>query len=149
MAAAALSFAERAEIEHACTGLCLDYSYFADSAQLDAWAALFAEDAEMTLMGQTHKGRSAIRGSVNSDNQDKVATFHSLSNIRMGVMSATEAHGTVGIVLYAAPKVNGVGSAASLAPAAIGTYHDVYRKTAEGWRFARREFVPSMMRAQA
>jgi len=149
MAAAALSFADRAEIEHACTGLCLDYSYFADSSQMDAWAALFAEDAEMVLMGQTHKGRAAIRASVNTDNRDKVATFHSLSNIRIGVLSDTEAHGTVGIVLYMAPKVNGMGSAASLAPAAIGAYHDVYRKTAEGWRFARREFIPSMMRAQS
>ena len=149
MAAAALSFADRAEIEHACTGLCLDYSYLADSSQLDAWAALFAEDAELILLGQTHKGRAAIRASVNSENRDKLATFHSLSNIRMAVLSDVEAHGTVGIVLYVAPKVNGVGSATSLGPAAIGAYHDIYRKTAEGWRFARREFLPSMMRAQS
>ena len=148
MAAAALSFAERAEIEHACTRLCLDYSLFADSSQMDAWAALFAEDAEMFLMGQHHKGRAAIRASVNSDNRDKIATFHSLSNIRIDVVSGTEARGTVGIVLYVAPKVNGIGSAASLGPAAVGAYQDVYRNTAEGWRFARREFLPSMMRAQ-
>ena len=149
MAAAALSFAERAEIEHACTRLCLDYSHFADSSQLDAWAALFAEDAEMTLMGQHHKGRPAIRASVNDENRDKLASFHSLSNIRIDVVSGTEANGTIGIMLYVAPKVNGIGSASALTPVAIGAYHDTYRKTADGWRFASRAFQPSMMRAQA
>lgn len=146
MAAAALAFEEQAKIEHACTRLCLDYSFFADSNQLDAWAGLFAEDAELHLMGQQHKGRAAIRASVNTPGRDAMTSYHALSNIRIDVTSGTEAKGVVGIMLYVAPKVNGVGSAPALSPVAIGAYHDTYKKTAEGWRFAHRAFAPAMVR---
>ena len=136
-------------VEHACTRLALDYSHYADSAQFDAWAALFTEDAEMVLMGQRHKGRAAIRASVGKGDPNAVASFHSLSNIRIDVVNAELARGTVGVTLFMAPKVNGVGSAKVMAPAAIGNYHDTYKKTAEGWRIARREFAATIMRAQA
>ena len=60
-----VSESERLAIEHACARLVVDYSYYADTQQLDAWSQLFAEDAEMTLFGQTHKGRAAILASLN------------------------------------------------------------------------------------
>jgi hypothetical protein len=140
---------ERMAIEHACAKLAIDYSYYADSQQLKAWANLFAEDAEMTLMGQTHKGRAAILASLNGGNGGAVASFHSNTNIRIEVVSATEARGTVGVTLYAAPRKDGVALVREITPAVVGHYEDVYRKTAEGWRFARRGFNTVIARAPA
>jgi hypothetical protein len=136
-------------IEHACSRLALDYSFYADSQQLEAWSKLFAEDAEMTLFGQTHKGRDAILKSLNGGNGGAIATFHSNSNIRVDVVSATEAHGTVGVTLFAAPKKDGVAQVKEITPAVVGHYVDVYRKTAEGWRIAKRGFTMVISRAQA
>jgi hypothetical protein len=136
-------------IERACERLAIDYSFYADSQQLEAWSNLFAEDAEMTLFGQTHKGRAAILGSLNGGNRGAVATFHSNSNIRIDVVSQTEARGTVGVTLFAAPKKDGVAQVKEITPAVVGHYEDVYRKTAEGWRIAKRGFTMVISRAQA
>jgi hypothetical protein len=144
-----LSLAEKIAIEHACSRLALDYSHYADSNQLEAWSNLFAEDAEMTLFGQTHKGRAAILGSLNGGSRGQVATFHSNSNIRIDVVSPTEARGTVGVTLFAAPKKDGVAQVKEITPAVVGHYEDVYRKTAEGWRIAKRGFTMVISRAQA
>jgi hypothetical protein len=142
-----LSFEDTLKIEHACTRLALDYSHYADSRQMDAWAGLFAEDAEMLLMGQHHKGRAAIRASVNGNPPD-TASVHKLHNIRIDVVSPTEATGTVGVSLFVAPRKDGVGQAKDIAPVIIGNYQDVYRKTAEGWRFASRAFAPVIIKQQ-
>jgi hypothetical protein len=142
-----VNFKEAQKIEHACRRLSLDYSHYADARQMDAWAALFAEDAEMELMGQHHKGRAAIRASVNGNPPD-TASVHMLHNIRIDVVSDSEATGTVGVSLFVAPRKDGVGQAKDIAPVIIGNYQDVYRKTAEGWRFARRAFAPVIVKQQ-
>ncbi len=144
-----LSAAEKMTIEHACSRLALDYSYYADSRQPEPWSRLFAEDAEMILFGQTHKGREAILKIMNGGDGGAVATFHSNSNIRVDVISPTEARGTVGVTVFAAPGKDGVALVKEITPAVVGHYDDVYRKTAEGWRIARRSFTPVISRAQA
>jgi hypothetical protein len=140
---------ERLAIEHACARLAVDYSYYADSQQLEAWSKLFAEDAEMTLFGQTHKGRAAILASLNGGNGGAIASFHSNSNIRIDVVSPTEAKGTVGVTLFAAPRKDGVAQVKEITPAVVGHYIDEYKKTAEGWRIAKRGFNMVISRAQA
>lgn len=147
-AADALSFEDRLRIEHACTRLVLDYSHFADRREMAAWADLFAEDAEMVLWGATQRGRAAIRAAV-GDGSAETASFHSVSNIRIDVISATEARGEVGATVFIMPVKDGVAQAPDLSPAIIGQYRDVYRKTPEGWRYARREFVATMTRTPA
>lgn len=144
-----VSESERLAIEHACARLAVDYSYYADTQQLDAWSQLFAEDAEMTLFGQTHKGRAAILASLNGGNGGAVASFHSNSNIRIDVVSPTEARGSVGVTLFAAPRKDGVAVMTEITPAVVGHYNDVYRKTSQGWRIAKRGFTMLIRRAQA
>ncbi len=143
-----ISAAERMAIEHDCARLAVDYSHYADTQQLDAWSMLFAEDAEMTLFGQTHRGRAAILASLNGGNGGEMATFHSNSNIRVDVVSADEARGTVGVTLFAAPRKDGVAQVKEITPAVVGHYDDVYRKTADGWKIAKRGFTMTIMRAQ-
>ncbi|MCC6920235.1 MAG: nuclear transport factor 2 family protein [Alphaproteobacteria bacterium] len=142
---AALSFDERLKIEHACTRLSIDYSHFADARQMDAWAELFAEDAELVVMGAVQRGRAAIRNSV-GDGTAETASFHSNSNIRIDVVSATEARGEICATVFVVPVKDGKAQTRDLAPTIIGKYLDTYRKTPGGWRFGRREFVATMTR---
>jgi 3D (Asp-Asp-Asp) domain-containing protein len=143
-----LSFEDRLKIEHACTRLVLDYSHLADSRQMDAWSKLFADDAEMVIMGAApQKGRAAIKASVGDGSAD-VTTFHSVSNIRIDVVSHDEARGDVGATVFVTPTKDGVAQARDLSPAIIGKYIDIYRRgDNDTWRFARREFVATMTKA--
>jgi hypothetical protein len=77
-----------------------------------------------------------------------MASVHKLHNIRIDVVNANEARGTVGVSLFVAPKKDGVGTAKDIAPVIVGNYQDVYKKTAEGWRFASRAFAPVIVKQQ-
>lgn len=73
-------------------------------------------------------------------------TFHSVSNIRIDVVSKFEATGEIGATVFVTPKKNGVAQAPELTPYVIGKYLDRYRFDGDVWRFARREFVTTMKR---
>jgi hypothetical protein len=136
-----LSHDERARILAACERLSLDYSYYADLGQMETWSQLFAEDAELVVGGVAQSGRAAILKSV-SGPRGEIQSIHAISNLRIDVVSATEAVGSVYITAYMAPKTNGAATMATIAPMVVGIYEDAYRKTADGWRFARRAFRP-------
>jgi hypothetical protein len=139
----ALSALQRLEIREACERLALDYSFLADAGRMDEWSQLFADDGELRLFGQTHTGPAAIRAAVGAGRGPAALTVHAISNHRIDVLSDSEAEGSVYITLFTGErKDGGAAVAAQIAPAMIGTYHDAYKRTAAGWRFARRAFKP-------
>lgn len=138
---AALSHDERSQILAACERLSLDYSYYADTGRMDVWSELFAEDAELVVGDVAQCGRAAILKSV-SGPRGEIQPIHAISNVRIDVVSATKAAGLVYITAYMAPKTKGSATMATIAPVVVGVYEDAYRKTADGWRFARRAFSP-------
>jgi hypothetical protein len=141
---------ERLEIREACERLALDYSFFADSGRMDEWSQLFAEDGELRLFGQTHTGPAAIRAAVGDGRGPEALTVHTITNHRIDVLSETEAEGTVHIILFTGERKNGgPATVAQIGPAMVGTYLDAYRKTAGGWKFARRAFRPLIAPAPA
>jgi hypothetical protein len=144
-----LSVLQRLEIREACERLALDYSFFADAGQMDEWSELFAEDGELRLFGQTHVGPAAIRTAVGAGRGPSALSVHAITNQRIDIVSESEAQGTVYIILFAGErKDGGPVAAAQIAPGMIGTYHDAYKRTATGWKFARRAFKPRIVPAQ-
>lgn len=147
--AAGLSPLERLEIREACERLALDYSFHADAADWEPWSGLFAEDGEMHLSGSVLKGPRAIRDAV-AGAPASALTVHAISNHRIDIVSENEAYGTAYVVLYAGERRAGQPtSVATITPAIVGTYHDAYRRTADGWKFAQRRFEPLITPAQA
>lgn len=147
--ATSLSALQRLEIREACERLALDYSFFADAGRMDEWSELFAEDGDLVLFGQTHTGPAAIRAAVGAGRGPAALSVHAFSNHRIDVLSETEAEGTAYITLFAGErKEGGPATAAQIAPAMVGTYHDAYKRTAAGWKFARRAFEPLIAPAQ-
>src|SRR5262245_26739565 len=120
-----LSPMDRMLIEHECARLSIDYSQYADSGRMDEWAQLFATDGEMHLFGQVHKGRDAIVKSITpppGQPRPDAASVHAVSNIRVDVVSETEATGSAYVTVFSAPKTNGVGTAKALEPMIVGIY---------------------------
>jgi 3-phenylpropionate/cinnamic acid dioxygenase small subunit len=138
-----LSPAVRREIVAACERLAVDYAHYADTGRTDAWAALFAADAEFHIFGQVHKGRDAIREIAGASGN---ASMHVISNVRIDVLSEDAAEGTAYVAAYV--KAQGAqGTAPAVAPTVVGIYRDTFRRTGEGWRFATRAFEPFLMQA--
>ncbi len=76
--------------------------------------------------------------------------MHAITNHRIDVLSDNEAEGTAYIILFTGErKDGGAAAAAQITPAMVGTYQDAYRRTAAGWKFARRAFKPLIAPAQS
>jgi hypothetical protein len=142
--AASLTPAQDAEIKAACERVALDYCFYSDAARTEDLAALFAEDGEFHLFGQVHVGPAGVAKGLGG-RPASVVTVHAVSNHRIDVVSESEATSTAYVTVW-------VGDTSAPAPAAIspflvGIYHDRYRRTAAGWRFARRAFEPLIAKA--
>jgi hypothetical protein len=147
--AVALSPVQRLEIREACERLALDYSFFADSQRMDEWSELFAEDGELVLFGRTFRGPAAIRAAVGAGRGAAALSVHAITNHRIDVVSEDEATASVYIIVYSGERQDGgPATAPAIAPAMVGTYHDAYRRTPAGWKFARRAFEPLITTAQ-
>lgn len=120
----------------ACERLVLDYAWYRDHPDADRYAALFTEDAELSILGETYRGRPSIRQRLQSASG---RTVHLMSGIRIDQDSATSARGTSYVTVYTTPAGDGPHDVKGFA--AIGEYHDEFRKTAEGWQIARRTLV--------
>jgi hypothetical protein len=137
-----LSPIERLEVREACERLALDYSFHADRNEWDPWSQLFADDGEMHLFGQVFKGPVAIKGAV-SGNPATGVTVHAITNHRIDVVDENEAKGAAHVIVYAGERKPGQPAAVDkITPMIVGTYHDTYRRTAGGWKFAQRSFEP-------
>jgi hypothetical protein len=148
-AATTLSPLQRLDIREACERLALDYSHFADTQAMDEWSALFAEDGELVLFGQTFRGPAAIRAAVGAGRGANAIPMHVITNQRLDILSEDAAEGTVYILAFAGERKNGGPAAVGqIAPSAVGLYHDAYKRTPAGWKFARRAFEPLIVTAQ-
>lgn len=132
------------EVEDACTDLVLDYAYYRDRLDAEAFADIFAEDAVLSVLGQDFVGRDAIGARLrNADAGDILR--HLMSTIRIFPVNEQQARGVSYVTVYS-------GSAGDLPrplaqPLAIGEYHDQFTRTSSGWKIQRREFVPVFMSA--
>lgn len=148
--AVSLSALQRLEVREACERLALDYSFFADAKRMEEWSELFAEDGELVLFGQTYRGPAAIRAAAGAGRGPAAFSVHAITNHRIDVLSEDAAEASVYIIAYGGERKDGGPPAhAKIAPMMVGTYHDAYRRTPAGWRFARRAFEPLITTAQS
>ena len=119
---------ERRAIETDCARLIALYANLNDAARWDEVAALYAEQGVMTRPTAPDApivGRAAILAAFRS--RPPRTTRHVCSNVVIDVDSADEARGTSAMLLF-------TGAPAPL----VGSFHDRFVRTPEGWRFAER-----------
>ena len=119
---------ERRAIEADCARLIALYANLNDAARWDDVAALYAEDGVMvrpTAPDAPTVGRAAILAAFKA--RPPRTTRHVCSNVVIDVESADEARGESAMLLF-------TGAAEPL----VGSFHDRFVRTADGWRFAER-----------
>ncbi|NLR71602.1 nuclear transport factor 2 family protein [Novosphingobium sp. ERN07] len=119
---------ERRAAEADCARLVALYANLNDEARWDEVAALYAEDGVMfrpTAPDAGVEGRDAILAAFKARPPRK--TRHVCSNVVIDVESPTTARGTSAMLLF-------TGDPAPL----VGSFHDQFVLTADGWRFAER-----------
>jgi hypothetical protein len=124
----ALDQTERQAIEWACARLVNLYANRNDAADWDAVAALYAADGLMTRPTAPDLpivGRDAIRASFLE--RPPRTTRHIVANVVIDVEGPTTARGESAMLLFTGPG----------APL-VGSFHDRFVLTADGWRFAER-----------
>ena len=126
------------EIEDACTDLVLDYAYYRDRPDADAFADVFAEDAVLIVLDQEFVGRDAIAARLRDADSGPVYR-HMMSTIRIFPAGDDKASGVSYVAVYSAPAGDLPRPLGQ--PLAIGEYHDQFAHTPAGWKIQRREFV--------
>ncbi|QNA84182.1 nuclear transport factor 2 family protein [Sphingomonas sp. So64.6b] len=119
---------ERRAIEGECARLVNRYANLNDAGDWDAVAALYAADGSMTrptAPDQPIVGREAILAAFLA--RPSRTTRHICANIVIDVESPTMARGESAMLLF-------TGAAAPL----VGSFHDRFVLTTDGWRFAER-----------
>ena len=115
--------------ERACERLVLDYAAFNDAGDWEAVAALYIEDGRMsrpTAPDDFLEGRAAILAAFRA--RPPRTTRHICSNMRVTLTGDNEARVESQILLF-----TGSGQ-----PPLVGSYDDLCRSTADGWRFVER-----------
>lgn len=119
---------QRMAAEWHCARLIALYANLNDEARWDDVAALYTEDGVMfrpTAPEVALTGRAAILAAF--EGRPPRATRHVCSNVVIDVEGPATARGTSAMVLFTG---NG--------PPIVGSFHDRFALTPEGWRFAER-----------
>jgi len=143
---ASLTDTDRLLIERACERLAIDYCHFTDHGNASRVAELFTEDGVWAAGDTVLSGRARIlRGFQNRQDNAARTSRHVCSTMRIDVRDADNAEGCVYLTLYRHDGDPQRKLSPLTGPAMVGEYRDVFARTADGWRFARRELFIAFM----
>jgi SnoaL-like domain len=128
-------------IERACSRLVLLAAEHADHHRPAEFAAVFAVDAVLSRPNaEPLQGREAIRAAYAQRPASRI-TRHLVTNIRVEVLSATEARASSLVLLWAGSADDEAGPRGRPAQAGqvVGAFDDRFALTPEGWRIAARQ----------
>lgn len=138
-----------AEVQLACEQLAIGYARASDVGDAHQAAACFTEDGQLDMPGgRSFIGRDAIRQRLIDQPADQVSR-HVLSNISIELRSPDHAVGQCYVTMYRGARTTSAGALPLDGPYLVGQYDDEYRRTAEGWRLARRKLTTIFRRAGA
>lgn len=136
-----LKASERMLIEHECTRLCNQFHVLIDAYRYAEVTELFTPDAKWHHRTGPLEGIAAIREYLLSKATTPV-TRHVLTNVLIDVDDDDHSRGIAYVTMYyGVPPPDGVPVLRD--PMVLVTYHDEFRRTDDGWKFASRRPVPT------
>ena len=130
---------EKMLAEHECSRLCTEFHLNIDAYQHDKVTLLFAPDAKWHHVSGLFDSTAKIRAYLDSKSTSPIVR-HLVTNVLIDVVDADFATGTAYVtVFYAEPGQETLGP-----PIVLVTYHDEFRRTEAGWRFASRRPVVTL-----
>jgi uncharacterized protein (TIGR02246 family) len=137
---------QKLRIERECERLVTRYCHLVDHGQAAQVAELFTEDGVWASPEATMTGREQIRAGFQR-RQENTARMsrHVCCNLLVEVVDEDHAGGVVYLTLYRTDGDPARRVSPSAAPSVVGEYRDRFRRTPDGWRFAKREIEVSFL----
>jgi SnoaL-like domain len=148
----AMDAIDRLLSERACEELIYEYCRRIDFGNAGQIADLFTEDAEWHGTDLDLLGRDQIREwFVRRESVARRVSRHVCTNVTVRVLSDDEAEGLCYMINYRHDRREGDTSLPVPAevPKYVGELRDRFRRTAEGWRFVRRQVDVAFLRRPA
>lgn len=124
------------DIYRGCAAACIAFANAVDARDYPRVLDTFTDDAVFERWNGRFEGRDAIAGMLDARPLD-IQTRHICTNIEIFPDDATSAHGVTYFQLF-----RGQGEQDETlplhGPSMVGAYHDLFRLTDDGWRFAQR-----------
>lgn len=138
---AGVDASERRDIEHDCQQLVVRFAHCLDHGHAQQAALLFTSDGTWNWNGELFQGRAAIHAKC--VRRPAQVTRHIASNIHIAVDDQDHATGVSYFLYYHFKGENEFPTLPVQLPPvySMGEWHDVYVRTAEGWRLAHRSTV--------
>ena len=135
---------QRLLIERACARLVTEYCHFVDHGEAAKIADQFTEDGVWASARDVRIGREAIAKSFQrrQDNTARISR-HVCCNLLIDVIDENNAKGVVYLTLFRHDGDPGRRISPAQLPDVVGEYRDTFVRTADGWRFKRREIHAS------
>lgn len=127
---------ERMLAEHACQRLCIAFHVNVDAYRHDHIVALFVADATWHHKSGLLEGQEAIASYLEGKSTYPLVR-HLVTNVLIDVADADNASGVAYVTVFYAEPAPGLPPLLQV-PTVLATYHDTFRRTDEGWRFASR-----------
>jgi SnoaL-like domain len=137
-------------IERACERLVTEYCHFVDHGEAAKIAGQFSDDGVWASASAVHSGREAIERNFEKRQANvKRMSRHVCSNLLIDVIDGNNATGVVYLTLYRHDGEPGRPLSPSDVPEIVGEYRDTFVRTANGWRFRRREIHASFTKTRS
>lgn len=127
----------------ACARLTAAFAVLVDHHRYEELGELFTEDCAFERPGVSLASRADLVAFMNQRPRDQL-TRHACTPPLVEDIGDGEASGICYLAFYQGERQED-GSAKLGGVAALAEYHDVFRRTAQGWRIAKRRVVPVMM----
>ena len=137
------SDAERGLIEAECSRLIASFAFLVDHRRYAELVALFSEDGSFERPGSRATGTAALRDLMNA-RPTTIVTRHVCAIPFFETVSAEQATAVTYVTVYHVEGADGRVSEIS-SPAAIAEFHDVFRRTQQGWRIHQRVAAPVLI----
>jgi ketosteroid isomerase-like protein len=125
------------EDQLACMALAAAFAYHVDRSETDKVVQLFTDDGEFKRPGVFAKGHDQLRAWMTGRPQNTI-TRHVGTPLMFTELGPNTAKALSYFSMYHGEREKD-GIPALHGPVAIAEYHDEFRKTADGWRIARRK----------
>ena len=143
---------QRLLVERACERLIVEYCQFVDFGNAGRIAELFTHDGEWHGTDLILTGREEIRDwFVRREGLTRRVSRHVCTNVGVDILSEDEAESSCYMINYRHDRRDGDTSLPLPAehPKFIGELHDWFQRTADGWRFTRRQVDVTYVRVRA
>ena len=131
----------------ACERLVIEYARARDTMDRDGYVDMFTEDGVLIVAGQHLEGRDAIRERTNNWPRNYVPR-HLMTNIDIRPVDETTATGVSYVLIIGGEREEGATGPMTVSGFRLmGEYHDEFKLTDDGCKFARRELKPAFFGA--